>query len=1296
MDDWTELTDGPILGRSMQPAHIFFQGDAGLAQQRLGVARKILGYTEFDQRIGQLGFTAKVVTLADGTVIRAICHGTQRTLLINVRAVGAEEAVVPPAHGYQFYTTTMELLGKTWLGGEITDFWPGGSVVYVPTPEWDSTSNADPKTVPIYARAKGTVAKDDRPPLDDQGRLLWPYYEMPDTLPELSEIMTTLLPVGIWQVNGIPEHVYYKCNEPGVITAAIVDPWLQADIPNAYGLKHVLDSQEVCDVYYDVAPTPILPWENPGFTSANGKAPDSDWMDRATLLTASHVTYGSRVFIILADAAGVWHCYPLRAPIDESAYIDVKTLFSEQGYKANIAAEYVKSSAVSYPEWVWKQVDFRNVELNESALEPRYSWSFDSTGTHAISIMLERKKTAGIFREIDYTHEYLGTALYYATNILPEEHQPLQSPFLPTEVARDELMVDAPSRLGLESKPDSIMMDRMGYVELEFTVSLTGPGLKDFNFDVGVHRSASPDELAVLSKGTLVEVAYAKPLRWDTATANQLGWTLTNRPIPEILVDTVLCVWAKAYRHEDQTAVLDAFDGEVALPVFSKAFASFERGYPERSELLFAIPLEQTDGPGYTYFEVEEEGVLPPEPHKYVKNTSQMIGSQYPWIPGFGDGAHEYDPVTYWYSTKISHLDLGSLSFYCHARVVAQQADRVPVIYPGSNASGYTSYEWSPVKTKARSWCAVCVMGRVVDQAEAGHATIPTEWLKGWIHFAGTVAVSAEEALVDPLEVRPFRGIGAAEDQYGCRGGVIYDYSHLAKETKYIKKNPLGESSWIYAGNYYTYINQDINGVHNYAGHSLGVAPWWLTGACGEVVNMALFASYVVSYFGGAATTSYQMTDAYGNIVNTGTQTFYGVSQLWSNLTQETAVDFLIYVYNFFDDFTQEAFHTQVDPPTGHITSWTDSYSPGACVIRNPFGVSEFSYLTVYAENPFAVACPQINGQIITASLFATAAAGYFWELVKYWKRIIETNNLNYLNLMQCTDPYLTDSFGAKYAPAIGCYFLRPPLHTRVYPRGGGSVLSNYHRVIIPDVYDLFRKSFIIRNFEYGTLAYTHLLHTHFNPVWHKEPSQILITPEGHLSYAKWDCFEFTKEVYTFTIFYAERWGRAEPWNEEGTLPLPNPPVNTTLTRTNYSVPWQCYSESDYQQLQEFDITQDIEWAPIDGVSWFYGKIKSNHRSLYSLAYHGGSKKYLLSEEEFSSAAYQTADLPYFTATPTGSHYCINPRMNLRDHLDSFWEYLTLPWGQVPFYIPEGNDSALIPHEYRDYLHYIRLSPLFF
>ena len=580
-----------------------------------------------------------------------------------------------------------------------------------------------------------------------------------------------------------------------------------------------------------------------------------------------------------------------------------------------------------------------------------------------------------------------------------------------------------------------------------------------------------------------------------------------------------------------------------------------------------------------------------------------------------------------------------------------------------------------------------------MGQTDVGHASIPAEWLKGWVHFSGTVAVSPEEALIDPLEVRTFRGIGAAEDQYGVRAAQIYDYGSSAVETKFIEQNSIGESSWIYAHDYYTHINEGPN----YANHSFGVTPWWLTGACGEVVNMALFASYVVSYFNGATTTSFNITNAYGDIVLSGSKSFSGVASLWSNLTRETVIDFLIYVYNFFDDFVETDSYIQTDPATGHTTNWVDRYSVGNQTIGNPFGTNEHVLKTCYSENPFLVACPQINNQPITASRFAVAAAGYFWELVKYWKRIIETNPQWKLNLMRCATPYLTDSFGVEYACSVGYYFLNPPLYTRVYPRGGGSVLSNYHRVIIPDVYDLFRKSFIIRNFEYGTLAYTHLLHTHFNPVWHKEPSQILITPEGHLSYAKWDCFEFTKEVYTSTIFYAERWGRTEPYTEDGRRALPNPPVNTTLERTDYSVPWQCYSESDFLSLypQSFTI-DDIEWKPLDGVSWFYGKIKSDHVSLYSLAYHAGNKKYLLSEEKFSSAEYQYADTPYFTVTPTEAHYCINPRMNLRDHLDSFWEYFTLPWGQVPFYIPEGSDSAIIPHEYRDYLHYIRLSPLFF
>lgn len=1312
MNDWTELTPAPIMGRSVQPAHIFFQGDAELAQQRVGIARKILGYVEYQQRRGQLGYAAKQVTLADGSSIRAICHGAQRTLLIDVQGVKPEESVAPPAHGYQFYTTTPT---PQFIQCTAVDYYPAGSAVFARVPDYDPFNPVPANTVEIKAVPTGSF-------VDRSDTNAWPYYSISSItgetcdlkLNKLSQAMNRILKVNSWQVNGIAEYVSYHGQDfYNVVMAnpALHQSWVQGDLINSFGLKTVLSPSEFMDQMYDAPPSPLGPWEGAGSPKLKTAVPDSDWFGRAGIHTAVHQSYGKRTFVIMSAADGAFHCWPVRSPLGGN-YSAEYGAYGGQAYKGNIVKEYARVKIPDYPDWVFlSESAFRDLkDFDEALLLPRCTWSFNENATSAISVMIERKVTKGTFKKINYAPNDLGWSVYKALNKkwgrfkthtlsnpggvetestdYPYTFDPfieskiLDTPHIPAEESIEPLQV-----FPTESFPEfsEISVDRMGFVEIAFAISLTGPNLNDYTFSLGVSRSGTPDEVNTIEHGMLVEVAYARPLAWqDYAAINKIGSRsiYSSGSLRSIFTDDVVCLFVKAYRHTDQDAVLDAYDGEVTLPEPSKVKAIFGKGYPKSQQELFKLPLAQIYGRGYTYTESNED-VLPPDPHLFVSRTNQTMVSEYPYAPE--NTAHS--KILYTYKAKITDLDLGSFSFYYHVRCVAQERKETTI--PLNNGLG-KQWDWHPIEYKSRSWCVVSVMGKVVDESAVGHNDVFLPWLQGWVYSGGAEAIDVGENIIDPNEKRSFRGFGKQQGTfYPMRarrnnfGGSPFTgeqrKEHLFvsyREQLVVEPVNPRKISWSFQeSNIFKYYLHPINYSDNY-----GVTPWFLCGACAAIFNFALAILYFETYnikTSDSSSDSYSYEDSLQTYIYSASGTAsWGIScglNLYT-LTEESTKGFMQYVYNLFSTF----YLTQ----TGESYGFVEERNPGGSIHYNSTTtVEESSIFRIsdwLAKNPFLAANPKLS-----AATFAETTYKYFWNIIKYFQAVgpqnsmapeIDWNNLGGLQPMALVSYFL---YGRGSMVTVEP---RIPPHLYILPRGSGT-MDKYYNKVYPYIYnfpDLYDNQHTIHDFEYGNLVYTHLLHTHFSPVINDQTSSIRLTPEGHFSYCKQDIFEFSRAVVPEAVFYADYLG-------------PEPQRNNSFSRTpGTAIPWGI----EYVDLPNYaeELTKNnIDWKPLEGVGWFYGALRCSHRALYNKAYKSQGIVYY-SEDPVKESWVDFKPEFKITSAPGNEGYLVNPVGQYNQYAYD-WRYWIYPWGQPPWSTISSNELYPLFNNDR---RYIRLSPLFF
>lgn len=264
------------------------------------------------------------------------------------------------------------------------------------------------------------------------------------------------------------------------------------------------------DVDYDASPgmmtgSRTFPWQSP----------DADWPHDACIVTVDGGDLGKRSFIVLADAFGEFHCWPMGAPKDFSL-ADDKPQYATQAYRANIPPANAKSVIPPYPGWVKRPAKkFRDhaTETPIQSTDPRNVVRFHPHGTKAVVTAIDRRP--------------VNWSVHHQQGREPETS-------FPAKIA---------DLLQLGGDPDHKVdpaLDVPGWCEFGLSISF-GEDIDDFDFSM----SLLGEELA---SGTTwpVAAAYLGPVpgktwadRGVTASVGDLVVAYLNLTLPEVSRTTV-------------------------------------------------------------------------------------------------------------------------------------------------------------------------------------------------------------------------------------------------------------------------------------------------------------------------------------------------------------------------------------------------------------------------------------------------------------------------------------------------------------------------------------------------------------------------------------------------------------------------------------------------------------------------------------------------------------------------------------------------------------------------------------
>lgn len=1172
--------------------------------------------------------------------------------------------------GYQFYTSyrTSSDLHYAVDTDAINDFYPGGSAVTVNIPKIQTTPLGEQYVIKASTAGSLTLV----PPMIAEGTVpLWNYTPMPSALTGeggLNSLMQTRLfkVKNAWQIDGIPQHVYYRCDNytPDVLpntpeelkpTFSIFQSWVQAQ-GQVHGCGAIvpIDYSYSTDFQYDA---PLIKLDKK--KRLDYFVPDTDWFGRGTVQFVAppetHPEYGFRQFYILSDTEGAWHCYPISGfEVGTLEYQAQYLAYGSTGYKANINSTYVQKKKPIYPSWVAEGVSWRNLHRDDPdrlILEPRYTWSFNQNGTRAISVVMERKPSECKFTEIDYAPDGLGMAVYnamyglYISQFSTPAFNPINSPHLPTELTIDEILIDKSENLGKSSDPQSVQVDRRGWLELEFTIELTGPNLEDFTFTVGMLHSYSPDDLLALNQGVLVDVAYAMPMQWDIASFGVRSLTESTFTVQ---TNDVLSVWLELYRHQEQIDLIGAYDGEVSMNEPSKAKAFFYKGAtPDNLSSLFVLSLYQAHGDGYTF---TIPPALPPEPHLFVRQTCQSFTSRYPWEPLEGES-----PELYTYDGKITHLDLRSLSFYYTVRLLEQNHDEA-----AHDATGGVY-----IRNKAKTWCAVCVMGKIVQEEFVGHDDLPVNWIQGWVKEAGLASLDEDEFLTPPDLIGNLRGCGFLAKtepiEYQIAGYTEdhYPSDPALQEVKFMSKDFYGRINWVNKS--YKTLSP-VTGPYFYGAElnqtpyidELPVAPWFMIGPCGHLFNFALYLCLVEQQFSGTSLLEPDPGDGSYTSLD-----FYGFKPI-NSIVESDIPDFIEFFYTLLDNYTM------------HLT-----VSDGSTTLDGDRVLG-----LLYEENPFVKSCPDLS--LVD---FIAASKNYIWKIIQSTQKysILYTTPAN-LNAISNVWRFYAGISRINYYLGTGPFHgLTTFVNHFVFPRGGGAVkYENQNRLIDPvdnlTTREQFRKQKIVKNFELGNMYYNTAIVRHFTPSPMHAKDAIQVTPEGHYSFARRDLFEINKEYCTQDVKYYNDKAREDYLDFYSVFDLSDGAMPVILR---------------YEPIPAQGLTiADMDWKLLEGIHWFYGTVKTTHLATYNLAYSRETdtavrKPYLYSEEEYEDWYSKDLFKPDFKFLTYNNYLWIYPF----DHENG------QPFAAIYRSLNSTHNSSTLLYpkfDGRNKRSSIRLSPLFF
>jgi hypothetical protein len=246
-----------------------------------------------------------------------------------------------------------------------------------------------------------------------------------------------------------------------------------------------------------------------------------------------------------------------------------------------------------------------------------------------------------------------------------------------------------------------------------------------------------------------------------------------------------------------------------------------------------------------------------------------------------------------------------------------------------------------------------------------------------------------------------------------------------------------------------------------------------------------------------------------------------------------------------------------------------------------------------------------------------------------------------------------------------------------VLNEGGGLSVKKNGNVYTKDVSERVDKKITIKNFELGTLYYNTAISDHFYSRQMSVKSRIIVTPDGSISYLKKDVYEIKKEYAATAVVY--QYSKNPYYIGE---PTPIRLLIGDRTEDGYFIP-------------EVDITEDdIEWVLLDGLSWYYGRVKTKHLYVYNLAYQNTKiKRYLKHNESFEDKYSEAYYKPDFKITKHGNMKWIYPVGEENGYYKSLYHF-SLPIGVDPHW----NGSLIAPPDYHDprpKTTELRLSPLF-
>lgn len=800
--------------------------------------------------------------------------------------------------GYQFYTTTPNV---TVFNNE-KNVYPTGSLIWIKEPRDPSQLEDDELEELTILPLASFVEK-------SFGQFSWTYIEPTGDIDIDNNNMSLAFKTrNVWQVNGIAEHVYYKTtldletNELK-IDNQIIGPWVQRE-----GDVSFFNSQDIHDYWYtkkifrDVNYDLPVGFVKSGFVELN-MPEESDWPDRSCITTVKNEEFGNRDFFIMNTADGSWWCWPVNVEKDRSisSIENISPELAAQSYtnKANIPKGNAIKIKPLYPSWclVNKNPIFKDVLESEQTKtnQPRYSWSFNSTGTKAISVMIERVEHAPVFKSINYTfknyEEYLNT---YLPSIYPSEpwyedqektvyleertwviedgawrlKAPYSGPLFstiirpryktiprnPPQHVNEQLLKTNAKYNQSDAK---VHTDRFGFVELGFNIQITGPELTDFTFAVEILNNQTPDELNALEQGMLTQIKYAMPTKWDKTET--IGTTFFY-PIT-IQTDDILSCWIKLFRHSNEDKIEAAFDGAPSFATISRSLATIRKGLTFE-KILLTLPMGQ-------YVGDFGNGLKGP--------NSSLFSDEF-----------EFSKDVYYFDAKFKNMDLSSFSFYYEVRLLNQtESDEIPSIlgqFP-VRITKHMPNNWfnTVLRTEGGKVLYVCVLGRLVETQYVGSTNPLFESkIREWVNQPEFESSKAEEEYYFDLNKKVnFRGSSPTTHAHPSDIWTTYNLSAVKQITdssidpKYVlynidapyssfNSNVLNVGSWsnqawglISDGlPYNSYLlNTLYNPINPYRfaswyvdpafNESTPTQPWWLLSACGELffeaIQLAIF-----------------------------------------------------------------------------------------------------------------------------------------------------------------------------------------------------------------------------------------------------------------------------------------------------------------------------------------------------------------------------------------------------------------------------------------------------------------------